>query len=121
MGYKSYGNTKIYLITIIIVIILPFLFPFIFIHAIAKSLAIDYLQALINTYAFVTLYTNLIYYGIIGLSFLAGGLGGLIGEDSDLILPVGICFNILFIIIGIIIGYIVFGNLAHVFFEHLAT
>lgn len=91
---------------------LPFLFSFYFMNAIANSLAIDYSYAFIKTYAVVALYTNLIYYGIIGLCFLIGGIAGLIEEDSGVILPVGICFSILFIIIFVIFGYILWGNFA---------
>jgi len=87
-----YGNKRIYLIVILIIIILPFLFSFLFIQG-------------INTYGIVALYTNLIYYGIIGLSFLIGGFAGLIEEDSGIILPIGIFFSILFIIIALILFY----------------
>ena len=115
------GIKKGYLTIIVIVLSLPFLFSFYFIYAIANSLAIDYSHALINTYAVVALYTNLIYYGIIGLCFLIGGLAGLVQEDSDLILPVGICFSIIFIIIGVIFGNILWENLAPSLFAHLTS
>ena len=110
------GTKNLQKIFIVIVVSLPFLFPFIFIHAIANTLVIDYLQAVINYYLVVTIYTNLIYYGIIGLSFLAGGLGGLIGEDSDMILPVSICFIVIFVIIFVIVGYPICSGFAHVWF-----
>lgn len=115
------GIKKGYLTTIIIILSLPFLFSFLFIHTIANSLAIDYSHALINTYAVVALYTNLIYYGIIGLCFLIGGFAGLVQEDSDLILPIGICFSIIFIIIGVIFGNILWENLAPKLFAHLKS
>jgi len=122
--YKRQFNLGIkegYLTIIVIVLILPFLFPFYFIDAIASSLTIDYSHALINTYAVVALYTNLVYYGIIGLCFLIGGFAGLIEDDSDAILPIGICFSILFIIIGVIFGYILWENLAPTLFAHLKS
>lgn len=118
---KLFGNQIKYLMIIIIVLSLPFLFPFIFIDAIANSLAINYSHALRNTYAVVALYTNLIYYGIFGLFFLIGGLAGLIGEDSGLILPVSICLSILFIIIGVFFGYILLENLAPRLFSNLIS
>jgi hypothetical protein len=115
------GIKQWFLIIIIILVSLPFLFPFYFNYTIANSLAIDYSHALINTYAVVALYTNLIYYGIIGLCFLIGGFAGLIQEDSDLILPVGICFSIILIIIGVIFGNIIWGNLAPELFAYLKS
>ncbi|MFW9881301.1 MAG: hypothetical protein ACFFG0_50195 [Candidatus Thorarchaeota archaeon] len=122
--YKSKINIGIkerYLITIIITMILPFLFSFYFVDAIASSLAIDYSYALINTYAIVTLYTNLAYYGIIGLCFLIGGFTGLVQEDSGVILPIGICFSIIFLFIGVILGYILWEHLAPTVFAHLTS
>ena len=115
------GIKKGYLAIILIILSLPFLFPFLFIDAIANSLAIDYSHALKNTYAEVALYTNLIYYGIIGLCFLIGGFAGLVQEDSGLILPIGICFSIIFIIIGVIFGNILWDNLAPKLFAHLMS
>lgn len=115
------GIKKGYLAIIIIILSLPFLFPFLFIHTIANSLAIGYSHALKNTYAEVALYTNLIYYGIIGLCFLIGGFAGLVQEDSGLILPIGICFSIIFIIIGVIFGNILWDNLAPKLFAHLMS
>lgn len=107
---------KKYVLLLLGMVGLPFLFPFIFIHAIANTLAIAYLQAVINYYLVVTIYTNLIFYGIIGFSFLVGGLGGLMGEDSDMILPVSICFIVLFVIIFVIVGYPICNGFAHVWF-----
>lgn len=115
------GIKKGYLATIVIILSLPFLFSLLFIYTIANSLAIDYSHALINTYAVVALYTNLIYYGIMGLSFLIGAFGGLAGEDSGVILPVAICFFVIFIIVGVILGNILWDNLAPKLFAHLKS
>ena len=99
-------------IFIVIGVSLPFLFSFYFINAIAYRLSIDYSYAFINTYALVAFISNLIYYGIIGLCFLIGGIVGLVEEDSGVILPVGICFSVLFIIMFAIFGFILWGNFA---------
>ena len=115
------GIKKGYLAVIIIILSLPFLFSFLFIDAIANSLEINYSYALKNTYTDVALYTNLIYYGIIGLCFLIGGFAGLVQEDSGLILPIGICFSIIFIIIGVIFGNILWENVAPKLFAHLTS
>lgn len=102
---RFFTSSRGILVCIIVIVGLPFLFSFIFIHAIADTLTIDFLLAVNNTYLDVMIYTNLIYYGIIGLSFLCGGLGGLLGEDSGMVLPVSMCFIVIFMIIGVMMGY----------------
>lgn len=107
--------TKAIIIVIIIMISLPFLFALIFVDAIAKSLSISYSKALSLAYLPVLGWTVLIYLGIFGASFLIGGFGALFGEDSGLFLPVSICFIIIFIIIGVSVGYQLFKGFADKF------
>lgn len=107
--------TKAIIIVIIIMISLPFIFALIFVDAIAKSQSISYSKALSLAYLPVLGWTVLIYLGIIGASFVIGGFGALFGEDSGLFLPVSICFIIIFIIIGVIMGSMVFENFADKF------
>ncbi len=103
---------KVMIVVIIIILILPFIFALIFVYAIAKSLSMSYSRALKLTYLPVFGWTVVIYLGIFGISFLIGGFAGLIEEDSDMILPVSICFVILLIIIGSIVGYQLFKGFA---------
>ncbi|MFX1499477.1 MAG: hypothetical protein ACFFDH_00780 [Promethearchaeota archaeon] len=112
---------KKYLIILIIILGLPFLLSFYYINIIAKSLEIDYLHTLINTYAVVAFYTNLIYYGIICLGFLIGAFGWFIEEDSVFILTIAIFVSILLIIVGIYLGNLYLVNSAPELFAYLKS
>lgn len=111
INVKIAGRTAV-----VIMLILPFIYPFIFISAIATSLSLSYYQALLHTYLPVLLYTLLIYFGIIGLSFFAYG----VASDFDDVLIGGFCTSIVFEIIFAICGFFIYSIFASYFFRHLA-